>query len=157
MTAVRFNQIAIGPLLAGVFSGRAELQRALDLVAAQAAGAHGHALRGAINRHANLLRVRSPGAARLAVGVADVVAVYDALAANLTILSHTLSHLLQGYVTTNNGIIPPSGPKRKSVGCKTSEIQSKKFPDVKNGGFSEGNSRDLAHFACIIEKKTLYC
>ena len=84
------------------FSGRAELQRALDLVAAQAAGAHGHALRGAINRHANLLRVRSPGAARLAVGVADTIAINYALAANLTKLSHTLSHLLQGYVTSKH-------------------------------------------------------
>ena len=75
-----------------------KLQSALDLIAAQAAGAHGHALRGAFNDHANLLRVRSPGAARLAVGVADVVAVNDALAADLTKLSHTLSHLLQGYI-----------------------------------------------------------
>ena len=78
------------------------LQSALNLVAAQAAGAHGHALRNAIYQHANLLRVRSPGAARLAVGVADVVAVNDALAADLTKLSHTLSHLLQGYVTSKH-------------------------------------------------------
>ena len=104
-----------------------KLQSALDLVAAQAAGAHGHALRGTFNDHANLLRVRSPGAARLAVGVADVVAINDTLAANLTKLSHTLSHLLQGYVTTNNGIIPPSGRKRNSIGCKSSEICAKKL------------------------------
>ena len=77
-----------------------KLQSALDLVAAQAAGAHGHALRGAFNDHANLLRVRSPGAARLAVGVADIVAINYALAAYFTKLSHTLSHLLQGYVAS---------------------------------------------------------
>ena len=99
-----------------------KLQSALDLVAAQAAGAHGHALRSTIDDDANLLRVRSPGAARLAVGVADVVAINDTLAANLTKLSHTLSHLLQGYVTTNNGIIPPPAAKRKRIACKSSEI-----------------------------------
>ena len=101
--------------------------RALNPLAAQAAGAHRHALRNAVDQHANLLRVRSPGAARLAVGVADVVAVHDTLAANLTKLSHTLSHLLQGYVTTNNGIIPLPRGKRKCITCKTSAFSLKKF------------------------------
>ena len=78
------------------------LQSALDLVAAQATRAHGHALGSAIHENFDLLRVRSPSAARLAVGVAHVVAVNDALAANLTKLSHTLSHLLQGYVTSKH-------------------------------------------------------
>ena len=78
--------------------GCQRLQRALNLLAAQAAGAHRHALRNAVDQHANLLRVRSPGAARLAVGVADIVAVGHALAADFTKLTHTLSHLLQGYV-----------------------------------------------------------
>ena len=75
-----------------------ELQCTFNLLAAQATGANGHALRYAINQDTNLLRVRSPGAAGLAVGVADVVAVNDAFTADLTKLSHTLSHLLQGYI-----------------------------------------------------------
>ena len=126
-------------LFAGVFAFQPrqilKLQSSLDLAAAQAASAHGHALRGAFNDHANLLRVRSPGAARLAVGVADVVAIHDTLAANLTKLSHTLSHLLQGYVTTNNGIIPPSAGKRKGIACKTSGFWPEKFPNVKKDHF----------------------
>ena len=79
-----------------------KLQRAFYLLAAQAASANGHALRYAINQDTNLLRVRSPGAAGLAVGVADVVAVNYALTAYFTKLSHTLSHLLQGYVTSKH-------------------------------------------------------
>ena len=70
------------------------LQSTFDLIAAQAAGAHRHALRHTIDENTNLLRVRSPGAARLAVGMADIVAVNHALAADFTKLSHTLSHLL---------------------------------------------------------------
>ena len=77
-----------------------KLQGAFNLVATQAARANGHALGSAVHENANLLRVGSPGAARLAVGVANVIAVNYALAANLTKLSHTLSHLLQGYVTS---------------------------------------------------------
>jgi len=77
-----------------------KLQCTFNLLAAQATGANGHALRYAINQDTNLLRVRSPGAAGLAVGVADIVAVNYALAANFTKLSHTLSHLLQGYVAS---------------------------------------------------------
>ena len=78
------------------------LQSALNLVAAQTARADGHALGNAVHENFNLLRVRSPGAARLAVGMAHVVSVNDALAANLTKLSHTLSHLLQGYVPSKH-------------------------------------------------------
>ncbi len=78
------------------------LQSALNLIAAQATRADGHALGHAIDKHFDLLRVGSPGAARLAVGVADVVTVNYALAANFTKLSHTLSHLLQGYVTSKH-------------------------------------------------------
>ena len=141
-------------LFAGVFAFQPnvilKLQSALNLVAAQAAGAHGHALRGTFNDHANLLRVRSPGAARLAVGVADVVAVHDTLAANLTKLSHTLSHLLQGYVTTNNGIIPPPGSKRKRIRCKSSGFWIKKFSNHKKDHFFNLKSRVFPVFACII-------
>lgn len=72
------GQTGITTLFAGVFAFQLrtvlKLQSALNLVAAQAASAHGHALRSTIDDNANLLRVRSPGAARLAVGVADVVA-----------------------------------------------------------------------------------
>ena len=78
------------------------LQSALNLVAAQATGAHGHALGSAIHENFNLLRVGSPSTARLTVGVADIVAINYALTANLTKLSHTLSHLLQGYVTSKH-------------------------------------------------------
>ena len=66
------------------------LQSTFDLIAAQTARANGHALRNAVDENFDLLRVRSPGAARLAVGVAHVVSVNDALAANLTKLSHSL-------------------------------------------------------------------
>ena len=90
-----------------------KLQCAFDLVATQAASANGHALGSAIDENFYLLRVGSPGTASLTVGVADIVAINYALTANLTKLSHTLSHLLQGYVTTNSRIIPPSGRKRK--------------------------------------------
>ena len=88
------------------------LQSALNLVAAQATRANGHALGSTIHENFNLLRVGSPSTARLTVGVADIVAINYALTANLTKLSHTLSHLLQGYVTTNSEIIPPSHSKR---------------------------------------------
>ena len=77
-----------------------KLQRAFDLVATQATSANRHALYGAINENSYLLRVRSPGTASLTVGVADIVAINYALAAYFTKLSHTLSHLLQGYVTS---------------------------------------------------------
>ena len=127
-----------------------KLQSALNLVAAQAASAHGHALRSTINDDANLLRVRSPGAARLAVGVADVVAIHDTLAANLTILSHTLSHLLQGYVTTNNGIIPSPDVKRKRIRCKSSGFCIKNFVRAGKDHFFNLNSRLFPVFACII-------
>ena len=77
------------------------LQRAFDLVATQATSANRHALRDTINENFYLLRVGSPGTAGLTVGVADIVAINYALTANFTKLSHTLSHLLQGYVTSN--------------------------------------------------------
>ena len=51
------------------------LQSTFDLIAAQTARANGHALRNAVDENFDLLRVRSPGAARLAVGVAHVVSV----------------------------------------------------------------------------------
>ena len=79
-----------------------KLQRAFDLVATQATSANRHALRSTINENSYLLRVRSPGTARLTVGVADIVAINYALTANFTKLSHTLSHLLQGYVTSKH-------------------------------------------------------
>ena len=79
-----------------------KLQSALNLVAAQAASAHGHGLGSTIHENFNLLRVGSPGTASLAVGMAHAVSVNDTLAANLTKLSHTLSHLLQGYVTSKH-------------------------------------------------------
>ena len=69
------------------------LLRALDQIAAQAAGADRHALRGAIHHHAYLLRVRSPSAARLAVGAAHIVAIHNALTANLTKLSEEVDKL----------------------------------------------------------------
>ena len=78
------------------------LQSALYLVAAQTTRANRHALRNAIHENFDLLRVRSPSAARFTVGVADIVAIDYALTANLTKLSHTLSHLLQGYVTSKH-------------------------------------------------------
>ena len=77
-----------------------KLQSAFDLIATQATSANRHALYGTINENSYLLRVRSPGTASLTVGVADIVAINYALTANLTKLSHTLSHLLQGYVTS---------------------------------------------------------
>ena len=126
------------------------LQSALNLVAAQAAGAHGHALRSTIDDDANLLRVRSPGAARLAVGVADVVAIHDTLAANLTKLSHTLSHLLQGYVTTNDRITSSPGSKRKRIRCKSSGFWLKNFLEREKDHFFNLNSRLFPVFACII-------
>ena len=102
-----------------------KLQCAFYLLATQAAGANRHTLRNAIDQDAYLLRVRSPGAARLAVRMADIVAINNALAANFTILSHTLSHLLQGYVTTNSRIIPPFPRKRNRIGCKKYACQEK--------------------------------
>lgn len=100
-------------------------QSAFNLVAAQATRANGHTLRYAIDQNMHLLRVRSPGAARLAVRMADVIAINNALAANFTILSHTLSHLLQGYVTTNSRIIPRIGCECKTIRCKNSDCQEK--------------------------------
>ena len=114
-----------------------KLQCAFDLVATQAASANGHALGSAIDENFYLLRVGSPGAARLAVGVADIVAINYALAANFTKLSHTLSHLLQGYVTQNSMIIASIPSKRKWAVCKSSAIRENfikiKGTEQKNG------------------------
>ena len=71
----------------------AGLQSALDLAAAQAAGANVHVTNSAVNGHADTLGVRQPNAIALAVGVADVVAAQSALLANFTNLTHG-SHLL---------------------------------------------------------------
>ena len=75
-----------------------KLQAALHLIAAQATSANRHALGNAIYQHADALGIRSPSTTGLAVGMADVVAVYHAFSAHLTKLSHIVLHLLQGYV-----------------------------------------------------------
>ena len=60
------------------------LHVALDLTGAEATGANVHGLGGTIHNHADLLRVGSPSTTGPAHGVADVVAVYYALAADLS-------------------------------------------------------------------------
>ena len=73
---------------AAFWKGADGLQGAFHRIAAQAAGATERSRRRAVDHHADALRVGRPGAARLAVGVADVVAVLHTLAADLTKLSH---------------------------------------------------------------------
>ena len=86
---------------------------AFHFTTAKATGADVHTHRRSVDVHTHSLRVRSPRTASFMVGMAHGVTGNDALMADLTKLSHTLSHLLQGYVTTNSRIIPPSGEKRK--------------------------------------------
>ena len=77
---------------------------ALHLAAAQAAGAHGHAGSITVHQYANLLGVRSPSAARLAIGVANIVAVNDALVADFTEFAH-YTHLLQEYIASKHIVL----------------------------------------------------
>ena len=83
---------------------RRALDSALHLAAAQAAGAYGHAGSSAVHQNTNLLGVRSPGAARLAIGVANIVAVNDALVADFTEFAH-YTHLLQEYIASKHNVL----------------------------------------------------
>ena len=83
---------------------RRALDSALHLAAAQAAGAYGHAGSSTVHQYANLLGVRSPGAARLAIGVANIVAVNDALVADFTEFAH-YTHLLQEYIASKHNVL----------------------------------------------------
>jgi hypothetical protein len=65
-----------------------QLDGALNLAAAQAAGANVHTLGGTVHDNTNVLSVGSPGTTGLAVGVADVVAVRHSLVTYLTKLAH---------------------------------------------------------------------
>ena len=85
------------------------LHRALYLAAAQASGADAHALGFAVYQHVHLLGVGSPGATGFAVGMAHIIAVSDALTADLTELSHAYTSLwctthnkLRYYITQNH-------------------------------------------------------
>ena len=83
---------------------RRTLDSAFHLAAAQAAGAYGHAGSSTVHQNTNLLGVRSPGATRLAIGVANIVAVNDALVADFTEFAH-YTHLLQEYIASKHNVL----------------------------------------------------
>ena len=72
-------------------------ERAHHVAATQAAGADVHTLRRAVDHNADILNIGSPDAVGLTVGVADVVTVQRALAANFAILTHGKSTSLLEY------------------------------------------------------------
>ena len=82
-----------------------ELHVALHLTGAQAAGANIQGGGGAINDSANTLNVGSPGTLGLADGVADAVAVYSRLSADLTELSHCKNLLMMRKIIQNQNTI----------------------------------------------------
>ena len=69
-----------------------------DFAAAQTPRANGHTNGVAVFHHMHVLGVGSPGTAGLAIGVADVVAMHDTLAAYFTIFTHTYTSLWSRYV-----------------------------------------------------------
>ena len=71
-----------------VFRSSLKSDCALNLTAAQAASANGFALDFAVHNYMNLLGVRSPDTASLAIGMADIVAMHDSLSADFTEFSH---------------------------------------------------------------------
>src|SRR5262249_52397886 len=71
----------------GLGNGRLTARCALDLAGVQAAGADLHLFDLPIDDGANDLQVRLPGAARLVVGVGDVVSERDALAEDVAAIS----------------------------------------------------------------------
>lgn len=119
-----------------------ESDRTLHLAAAQAAGAYGHAGRSSVHKNTNLLGVRSPGAASLAIGMADVISVYDALMADFTEFAH-LSHLLQEFGASKHSVLYQTPHQSASefrmnfeFSCKNTEKQV--APRAKRGYNSMG-------------------
>ena len=75
-----------------------------DFAAAKAPGANGHANGVTVLHYVHILGVGSPSTAGLTVGVADVVAMNDALAAYFTIFTHNL-HLPYGVDSSTQQMV----------------------------------------------------
>ncbi len=138
-----------------------ESDRTLHLAAAQTAGAYGHASRTSVHENTNLLGVRSPGAASLAIGMADVIAVYDALMADFTEFAH-LSHLLQEFGASKHSVLYQTLRQSASefrmnfeFSCKNTEKQV--APHAKRGYNNMGCVFDAFPFAVALAPACKKC